>query len=57
MMIGIVQDVRPDKSTNNHQIRFRSSANFYNLEYVYAIDNKQAQNIKAILDTVKKKTQ
>ncbi len=57
MMIGIVQDVRPDKSTNNYLIKFRSAANFYNLEYVYAIDNKQAPSIKAILDTVKKRTQ
>jgi rod shape-determining protein MreC len=57
MLIGRVVDVRPDKSTNNYQIKFRSAANFYNLEYVYAIENKQAQSIKAILDTVKKKTQ
>jgi len=57
MMIGVVIDVRPDKSTNNYLIKFRSAANFYNLEYVYAIDNKQSQSIKAILDTVKKRTQ
>lgn len=57
MLIGRVVDVRPDKSTNNYLIKFRSAANFYNLEYVYAIDNKQAQSIKAILDTVKRKTQ
>lgn len=57
MMIGIVSDVIPDKSTNNFLIKFRSSANFYNLEYVYAIDNKQAESINSLLENVKKKTQ
>ena len=57
MMIGIVQEVKPEKNTGNFQIKFRSAANFYNLEYVYAIDNKQAENIKTILDKVKQKTQ
>jgi rod shape-determining protein MreC len=57
MMIGIVQDVKSDKSTNNYLINFKTSANFYNLEFVYVIDNKQAESIKAILDTVKNKTQ
>ncbi len=57
MMIGIVQDVKADKSTSNYVINFKTSANFYNLEYVYVIDNKQAESIKAILDTVKRKTQ
>ena len=57
MMIGIVQEVKADKSTGNFLIKFKTAANFYNLEYVYAIDNKQAESIKAILDNVKQKTQ
>lgn len=57
MMIGIIQEVIPDKSTNNFLIKFKSAANFYNLEYVYAIDNRQAEGIKNILDQVKKKSQ
>jgi rod shape-determining protein MreC len=57
MMMGIVQEVKSYKSTNNHLIKFRSSANFYNLEFVYIIDNKQAEEIKAILDKEKQKTQ
>lgn len=56
MMIGIVQEVKADKSTNNFIINFKSAVNFYNLEYVYAIDNKQAENIKTILENVKQKT-
>lgn len=57
MMMGIVQEVKSDKSTNNHLIKFRSSANFYNLEFVYVIDNKQAEEIKEILEKEKQKTQ
>jgi rod shape-determining protein MreC len=56
MMIGIVQEVKSDKSTNNYLIKFKTAANFYNLEFVFVIDNKQAESIKAILDTVKKKS-
>ena len=57
MMIGIVQEVKPDKSTNNFLIKFKTTANFYNLEYVYAIDNKQAENINNLLDKVKQQNQ
>lgn len=57
MMMGIVQEVKSDKSTNNHLIKFRSSANFYNLEFAYIIDNKQTEDIKAILEKEKQKTQ
>jgi rod shape-determining protein MreC len=57
MMMGIVQEVKSDKSTNNHLIKFRSAANFYNLEFAYIIDNKQTEEIKAILEKEKQKTQ
>lgn len=57
MMMGIVEEVKSDKSTNNHLIKFRSSANFYNLEFVFIIDNKQAEEINAILEKEKQKTQ
>jgi rod shape-determining protein MreC len=57
MMLGIVKEVKTEQSSNKLLIRFRTSANFYNLEYVYVIDNKQAEEIKAILDKVKQKSQ
>jgi len=57
MMIGIVQEVKADKSTNNFLIKFKTAANFYNLEFAYAIENNQAENIKAILEKGKQKTQ
>lgn len=55
MMLGIVQEVKADKSTNNYLIKFKTSVDFYNVEFVLVIDNKQAESIKAILDTVKQK--
>jgi rod shape-determining protein MreC len=57
MMVGIVQEVKSDKSTNNYLVKFKTSVDFSNVEFVFVIDNKQAESIKAILDTVKQKTQ
>ncbi|HMI79346.1 MAG TPA: rod shape-determining protein MreC [Ferruginibacter sp.] len=57
MMIGIVSDIFSETSTSNFLIRFRSAADFYNLQHVYAIDNKQTESINNLLDNVKKKTQ
>lgn len=55
MMMGIVQEVKADKSSGTYLIKCKTAANFYNLEFVYAIDNKQAENIKAILEKEKEK--
>ena len=55
LMIGTVESVVPDKSTNNFIIKLKSTANFYNLQYVYAIDNKQSEEINKMLEKAKKK--
>ncbi len=57
MMMGIVEEVKSDKSTNNHLIKFKTAANFYNLEFAYIIENKQTEEIKAILEKEKQKSQ
>ena len=57
MMVGSVLEAIPEKSSSNYLIKFRSAANFYNLEYVYVIENRQAENIKDMLDNVKNKNQ
>lgn len=57
MMMGFVEEIKVDKSTNNFQIKFKSAANFYNLEFAYAIENNQAEAVKTILEKVKQKTQ
>ena len=57
MLIGFVDEVIAEKSTSNFLIRFRTAANFYNLEFVYAIDNKQTEAINNLLDKAKKQNQ
>jgi rod shape-determining protein MreC len=57
MMLGVVKEVKTEKSSNKYIIRFKTSANFYNLEFVYAIDNQQAEEIQTILDKGKQKNQ
>lgn len=57
MLIGFVEEVIPEKSTNNFLIKLRSAANFYNLQFVYAIDNKQTEEINKLLDKAKQKNQ
>ena len=57
ILIGFVEEVIAEKSTNNFMIRFRSAANFYNLEYIYAIGNKQTEAINNLIDKVKKQNQ
>ena len=56
LMIGTVEEVIPDKSTNNFIIKLKSSANFYNLQYVYAIENFQRDEINHLLENAKNKT-
>jgi rod shape-determining protein MreC len=53
MLIGYVTDVIPEKSTNNFAIKFRTAADFYSLQYVYVIDNKQQEAINQLLDKAK----
>ena len=53
MMIGTVDEVFAEKSTSNFRIRLRTAANFYNLQYVYAIDNSQQEPVNKILDKLK----
>ena len=57
MMIGYVDEIIAEKSTNNYLLKLRSAANFYNLEFVYAIDNKQADEILKIQEKAKKQIQ
>ncbi len=48
--IGVVTEVTPEKSSNNFYIKLKTAADFYNLQHVYAIDNKQQEAVKEILD-------
>ena len=53
MMIGTVNEIFAEKSTSNFRIKFLTAANFYNLQYVYAIENAQQEPVNKILDRLK----
>jgi rod shape-determining protein MreC len=53
MLLGFVTEVIPEKSTSNFLIKFKSAVNFYNLQYVYAIDNSQQEAINQLLEKAK----
>lgn len=55
LMVGTVQEVIPDKGTNNYIIKLKSAANFYNLQYVYTIENLQKDEINKLLEKAKSK--
>lgn len=53
MLIGYVTDIIPEKSSNNFLIKFKTATNFYNLQYVYAIDNRQQEAINQLKEKAK----
>lgn len=56
LMIGTIDEIIPDKSTNNYLIKLKSTANFYNLQYVYAIENYQKEEINRLLKNANNKS-
>jgi rod shape-determining protein MreC len=57
LLIGTIDEVIPDKSTNNYIIKIKSAANFFSLQYVYAIDNAEKEEMNKLLDKAKKQNQ
>ena len=55
LMIGTVDKVEPEKNSNNYHIIIKSTANFYNLQYVFAIDNYQKEEINKLVEKAKLK--
>ena len=53
MILGTIDEIKPDVSTNNFIIKLKSAANFYNLQYVYAVKNYQKEEVEALLEKVK----
>jgi rod shape-determining protein MreC len=53
LMLGRVDEVFLDKSTNNYKITLRTATNFYNLEYAYVINNAQQEEIDKLLEKAK----
>ena len=56
LLLGRVDEVYLEKSTNNYRINVRTSTNFYNLEFGYAINNAQQPLIEKLLDKAIKKS-
>jgi rod shape-determining protein MreC len=56
MIIGTIDQITPDKSTNNYIIKLKTAANFYNLQYVYSIKNYQKDEINKLLEKAKSRT-
>ncbi|MBI3882948.1 MAG: rod shape-determining protein MreC, partial [Sphingobacteriales bacterium] len=57
LLIGTVEEVWLEKSSNNFTIKLKSAVNFYNLQYVYAIDNLEKNEINRLLEKAKKEIQ
>ncbi|MEJ7588464.1 MAG: rod shape-determining protein MreC [Ferruginibacter sp.] len=55
LLIGTIDEVGSDKTTSNYVIKLKSAANFYNLQYVYGIENFQKDEINQILKNANNK--
>ncbi len=53
LLLGRVEEVFLEKTTNNYKVMVRTAANFYNLEYAYAINNIQQPAIDNLLEKAK----
>ncbi len=56
LLIGVVSDVVNDPSQSTYIIKVKTAANFYNLSYVYVINNLQKAESTELLNSVKAKT-
>lgn len=54
LLIGTIEEIAEDKSSNVYTLKVRTAANFHNLEYVYIINNLQKQEPSELLKRVKK---
>jgi rod shape-determining protein MreC len=57
MMVGTVYDIVPDNASNFYTLKIRPSTNFFNIEYVYVIDNTQYDEQRRLEDSTRKKVQ
>ena len=57
LLIGTVEEIIPDKSSNNLTIKVKSAANFYSLQFVYVLNDLEKDEINKLVDKVKKQNQ
>ncbi len=54
MYIGFVEALYKESGSNFYKIKFRSAANFHNIQYVYIIRNEDQDGTKEALEKIKK---
>ena len=57
IMVGTVYEIVADNTSNFYTLKIRPATNFFNIEYVYVIDNLQYDEQKRIEDSTRKKVQ
>lgn len=57
IMVGTVFEIVPDATSNFYTLKVRPATNFFNIEYVYVIDNMQYDEQKRIEDSTRKTVQ
>jgi len=57
LMIGTIAEIIPENSSSFYTLKVRTATNFGNIEYVYVIDNLQADEQKMLEDSTRKKIQ
>jgi rod shape-determining protein MreC len=57
IMVGTVYEIEADNTSNFYTLKIRPATNFFNIEYVYVIDNLQSDEQKRIEDSTSKKVQ
>lgn len=54
LLVGRINEIFEETGTSNLNIKVKTAANFYNLEYVYVIDNIQTAPVNQLLEKAKK---
>jgi rod shape-determining protein MreC len=57
LMVGTIEEIVPDNSSNFYILKVKAATNFSNIEYVYVIDNLQYDEQKGLEDSTRKKVQ
>jgi rod shape-determining protein MreC len=56
-MVGTISEIVPDNTTNFYTLKVRPATNFFNIEYVYVVDNLQYDEQRRLEDSTRKKIQ
>jgi rod shape-determining protein MreC len=57
ILVGTVYEIEADNTSNFYTLKIRPATNFFNIEYVYVIDNLQYDEQKRLEDSTSKKIQ